>query len=112
MGTKTGKPRGRPKGSCNKTPNVGIVLARRGAISPLEFMLQVMDDEDASPSVRMDAAKSAAPYVHARLQSVTTTEKPYEGDPNAITNEYLASIIARGGSSNDDATKKGKGKPH
>ncbi len=102
MTKKTGNPRGRPKGSVNKR-NAGLVIAQREGISPLEFLLDVMDDENNELPVRMDAAKAASPYVHARLQSVVVQEKPYEGDPNSITNEQLAGIIARSGSLDDDA---------
>lgn len=112
MGTKTGKPRGRPKGSRNKiTSNAS---ARKIAMrqTPLEFMLDIMYDETNELHVRMDAAKSAAPYTHARLQSVTVQEKPYEGDPNSITSEYLAHVVTSGGSSDVITTAPSKGKPH
>jgi len=56
----------------------------------------------------MDAAKAVSPYVHARLQSITVQEKPFDGDPNSITSEYLASIIK--GTSGSDAAVKAKGK--
>jgi hypothetical protein len=40
-------------------------------ISPLEYLLDVMRDQAMDLDKRIDAAKAAAPYVHARLQSVT-----------------------------------------
>ena len=43
--------------------------------TPLEFMLEVMRDEDNEYEARMDAAKSAAPYCHARLQATTIDDK-------------------------------------
>jgi len=60
---------GRPKGSMNKK-TVGMVVAQREGISPLEFLLNVMDDEDLQLPQRIDAAKSAAPYCHARLAQI------------------------------------------
>jgi len=45
-------------------------LADQGAaasLSPLEYMLAVMRDEEADRAARMDAAKAAAPFMHARL---------------------------------------------
>ena len=57
---------GRPPGSKNKK-TIGMIIAKRNGISPLEFVLSVMDNEDNDLSVRLDAAKSAAPYCHARL---------------------------------------------
>lgn len=38
--------------------------------TPLEFMLEVMRDTENDIILRMDAAKSAAPYVHPKLASV------------------------------------------
>jgi hypothetical protein len=57
---------GRPSGSKNRK-TVGMIIAKRKGISPLEFVLSVMDNEDNDLSVRLDAAKSAVPYCHARL---------------------------------------------
>lgn len=39
-------------------------------ILPLEYMLGVMRDENASTERRDDMAKSAAPFLHPRLQSI------------------------------------------
>ena len=44
--------------------------AAEGGIMPLEFMLNVLRDDTQEAAVRMDAAKAAAPYVHAKLASV------------------------------------------
>ena len=44
-------------------------LAMEG-ILPLEYMLGVMRDESASTERRDDMAKSAAPFLHPRLQSI------------------------------------------
>lgn len=38
--------------------------------TPLEFMLKIMRDDQATRAERLDMAKAAAPYVHARLSSV------------------------------------------
>ncbi|MGF1594789.1 MAG: hypothetical protein ACFCUW_16025 [Kiloniellaceae bacterium] len=40
------------------------------ALSPLDYMLQVLRDPEASPAERKWAAEKAAPYLHPRLQSV------------------------------------------
>jgi hypothetical protein len=39
-------------------------------LTPLDFMLAVMRDEQAPLDLRFEAAKSAAPYVHAKLASI------------------------------------------
>ena len=74
-----GKPRvgdgtpgpGRPKGVANK-----VTLKREKAIAasgltPLDYMLSVLRDEDNALDVRLDAAKCAAPYCHPRLATIT-----------------------------------------
>jgi hypothetical protein len=40
---------------------------------PLEFLLNVMDDETQPIATRVDAAKAAAPYVHFRKGLVDTS---------------------------------------
>lgn len=37
---------------------------------PLDYMLTIMRDDTQPIAARMDAAKAAAPYVHAKLASV------------------------------------------
>lgn len=41
-------------------------LATSGKQSPLEFLLSVMNDNDVEDRLRLDAAKTAAQYVHAK----------------------------------------------
>jgi hypothetical protein len=40
------------------------------SLTPLELMLSIMRNPDASLAVRADMAKAAAPYCHARLQAI------------------------------------------
>jgi len=106
--TKTTKRKpGRPKGSLDKR-TVAMRRARQAGQTPVEFLLGIMNDTKNELPVRMQAASSAAPYCHARLASVTVQEKPFDGDPNSITSEYLASIIK--GTSGSDVAVKAKGK--
>lgn len=70
---------GRPKGSRNKRTQEVLNAAAKEGITPLDYMLKVMRDEDESPATRLDAAKSAAPYLHPRLQ--TTTVKGDADEP-------------------------------
>ena len=61
---------GRPKGSANKaTRALQDELASTG-VMPLEFLIGIMRDVSAEQGTRIDAAKAAAPYVHARLAAV------------------------------------------
>ncbi len=42
---------------------------RGEGIQPVAYMLAIMRDEQLAPSIRYQAAKDAAPYCSARLQS-------------------------------------------
>lgn len=78
---------GRKKGSATqKTREIADRAAEEG-ITPLEYMLQVMRTEpsaDMEPrellqaiTLRFEAAKAAAPYIHPRLSAVEV-----KGDPD------------------------------
>lgn len=61
---------GRPAGAANKrTREIADGAANEG-LTPLEFMLKVLRDEEQGMDNRMWAAEKAAPYVHAKLASV------------------------------------------
>lgn len=59
---------GRKKGGHNKLAEEAIQAAKSTGIMPLEYLLQVMRDPGIDEGKRIDAAKAAAPYVHAKLQ--------------------------------------------
>lgn len=62
---------GRKPGSPNKkTAEVQRQVAESG-ITPLDYLLNVMRDGDSEPRERINAAIAAAPYVHAKLASVS-----------------------------------------
>jgi hypothetical protein len=42
-------------------------IQERGQKTPLEFMLAVMWNKKATVGIRLEAAKSAAPYVHKKM---------------------------------------------
>jgi len=48
----------------------GSRKTRAARLSPLDYMLQVLRDPEASPAERKWAAEKAAPYLHPRLQSI------------------------------------------
>lgn len=60
---------GRPKGAANKATQAERDAIAASGLTPLEYMLSVMRDS-ADEAKRLDAAKAAAPYCHARLSSV------------------------------------------
>lgn len=61
---------GRKPGSINRATAEARAKAEEGGITPLEFMLQVMRDAEATRAERLDMAKAAAPYIHPRLSTV------------------------------------------
>jgi hypothetical protein len=61
---------GRKPGSVNVATAKAREAAEAGGEMPLDFMLRIMRDEAAERSERLDMAKAAAPYVHAKLSSI------------------------------------------
>ena len=75
----TPKTGGRKKGTPNKRTRQMQEAIEASGLTPLEHMLSVLRDENATAMERMDAAKAAAPYVHARLAAIEQAgneEKP------------------------------------
>jgi hypothetical protein len=54
----------------NKLAKDAQKRAAASGILPLDYLLQVMRDAGVDEARRIDAAKAAAPYVHAKLQPV------------------------------------------
>jgi hypothetical protein len=84
---KPGRPKGYPKtggrqkGAVEKIKREAILAAQ--GITPLDYMMGIVRNEKEDKTVRLDAAKAAAPYVHARLQTTTLAgdpEKPLKVD--------------------------------
>ncbi|MCK4818014.1 hypothetical protein KA005_19745 [bacterium] len=88
---------GRAKGTPNKKTAEQIKKVEDSGVTPLEYLLSVMREPIpkeadlaqiiAMTSSKMDAAKSAAPYVHAKLASIEvraeieTFEKVISAEP-------------------------------
>jgi len=71
-GRKPGTPKtgGRKKGSLNKRTREMLEKANNAGLTPLEYLLSVMRNENEDEARRLDAAKAAAPYIHPRLTAV------------------------------------------
>ena len=84
---------GRPPGARNRRSQLIEEAARQAAetgLMPMEFLLNVMRDEAQPIAVRLDAAKAAAPYVHARLIAQRLTS-----DPDTLTHdEWITQVLA------------------
>lgn len=61
---------GRKPGAVNKATKAAREMAEATGVMPLQFMLERMRDGQAPIADRMDMAKAAAPYVHAKLSSI------------------------------------------
>ena len=89
-GTRPGA--GRPKGVMNRRTSEAIdaVAERFPEWSPLLHMAAVANDTSLPADLRLDAAKAAAPYVHAR-------PRPVEMEPEAVIayEAALAGAVAR-----------------
>ena len=70
---KVGGPRpgaGRPKGSLSRRHVELLAEAAAEGITPIEYMLQVLRDENAPEERRNWAAEKSAPYIHPRPQPI------------------------------------------
>jgi hypothetical protein len=66
----SGNQRGRPRGSLNKRTRALIEAAEAGGEMPLDFLLRLMRDPSEPNAKRLEAAKAAAPFCHAKLNAV------------------------------------------
>lgn len=76
---------GRKAGTPNKKTAETAAKVEASGLTPLDFMLSVLRDENAAMESRCWAAEKAAPYVHAKLASVEHTGK--DGDAIRIVLE-------------------------
>jgi hypothetical protein len=84
---------GRPAGAQNRKTVEQVAAIEAEGLTPLEYLTSVYRDEAAEQTKRIDAAKAAAPYVHARLNSVEL-----KGDPdNPVAVEQVRRVIVRPG---------------
>jgi hypothetical protein len=75
-GKRTGAGR-KPGSATTRTREIANAVAE--GLTPLEYLTSIYRDPMADEAKRIDAAKAAAPYVHAKL--ATTTLQGPEGGP-------------------------------
>jgi hypothetical protein len=61
---------GRRKGGANKFNDEARAKAAAGGMLPLDYLLGLLRNENETQEVRIDVAKAAAPYLHARLAAI------------------------------------------
>lgn len=77
---------GRKKGGHNRLTQEAVTKSKDG-LSPLDFLLNVMRDVAVDEAKRIDAAKAAAPYCHAKLQ-------PVDGDGDTTQKQTISGALA------------------
>src|SRR5712691_233756 len=87
----SGNVRGRPKGARNKRTIADREIVASG-MSPLAFLCSVFRDAKQPMKRRIEAAKSAAPYVHAKLS--VTPFSPLEPEPPRDTSITVTFVDA------------------
>lgn len=90
---------GRPKGSANAATVAMVAAAARRGLTPVEYMLRVLHDENADPKERAWAAEKAAPYVHPRpapAQRMVTLDLPEADTASGVKAAFAALIAAVG----------------
>ena len=79
---------GRPRGAKTKATVAKAAEIAASGLTPLDFMLGILRNEENAIEQRFEAAKQAAPYVHPKLAATTL-------DLGEETRNALASIIAQ-----------------
>jgi len=80
---------GRKPGTLNKRTAEQAAAVEASGLTPLDYMLAVMRDLSMDDAKRLDAAKAAAPYVHAKLSSMELTGK----DGGAVKQSLEVSFV-------------------
>jgi hypothetical protein len=83
---------GRKRGKPNKATAARQAEVQSSGITPLDYMLKVMRDENADPHQRFEAAKSAAPYVHPKVASIQHG-KDTDNPLNSVTDADRIAVI-------------------
>jgi hypothetical protein len=90
-GFKTG---GRKKGTPNKASAARAAEIAASGMTPLDFLLSVMRDNHLSIELRVEAARSAAPYAHPRFCPVPYQPPTAPCDLSVLTDEELEAYAA------------------
>lgn len=70
------------------------VAAASASVTPLDYLLSVLQDSQRSDKERFAAAIAAAPYVHPRLSNTTLDRKPKQSVEDLSTEELLEFVQA------------------
>lgn len=88
---------GRPRGKSARIDAEARQKALTGGLTPLDYMLSLLRDAKLSTEDRFEAAKAAAPYVHARLAAVEHSGTVDVRQARDMTDDELAAIATGSG---------------
>jgi phage terminase small subunit len=101
---------GKPGRSGGKRPGAGrppiaheekLTIATNGNQTPLEFLLSVMNDNEVEDRLRIDAAKTAAQYIHHKKGEGGKKEQQQDDAKKAAGGRFAAvqapKLVASGG---------------
>jgi hypothetical protein len=94
-----GRPRGAPNKRTRKLTEAtaeAVAIAAKQGITPLQHMMNVLHDPDATPTRKDAAAANAAPYVHCKL-SATAVVDVLRPDPNYTPPSFTIVCVPNGG---------------
>jgi hypothetical protein len=95
-GVKTG---GRSKGTRNRRTVDTIAKIEASGITPLDYMLSILRNENNAYEVRFQAAQAAAPYCHHRLAAVE-----HSGELSVTTHEAALNELESEGAGDTSET--------
>ena len=86
---------GRKPGAVNKATQQSRKAISESGLTPLQYLLSVMRDENSEQSQRVDAAHKAAPYVHAKLSSVDVRSSDGSMTPKGLDASGISTAALR-----------------
>jgi hypothetical protein len=85
---------GRRPGTPNSVTAAREAEVKASGLTPLDYMIKMLRDEDAEPKDRMWAAEKAAPYVHPKLASIEHSGEITTRHASAMSDDELAAIAS------------------
>lgn len=84
---------GRPPGSRNKRSVQQEEKIRESGQTPLEYLVSIYQDEKQPGRMRLEAARSAAPFVHSKLSAVDMDVRGDGRDVDELSDQELIEIV-------------------
>lgn len=88
---------GRPKGALGRYTRLRAAAdghGGEGELTPLAYLLSLVNDTSKTDSARLAAASAAAPYIHSRPAQVRRAAEPFRFEPPSSASE-VSVILAR-----------------